>query len=991
MRKLYKFKKHLLLFTFVFCSALLHAQTAGISGTIKDANGEALVGATVQLSGSSTGTVADIDGNYILSDIPPGTQVIVYSFVGFKRIEESVTLTAGQTLQKDVVMQDDALLLETAVVVGYGTTQVKDLTGSVASVSAKDFNGGTVTTPEQLVTGKLAGVQITSNGGAPGSGSRIRIRGGTSLNASNDPLIVIDGVPVGNSTVNGSANALNLINPNDIENITVLKDASAAAIYGSRAANGVIIITTKKGAASQKLNVEFNTLNSIGQATAFVDVLTADELRDVINTQGTPAQQALLGDANTDWQDEIYRSAITSDNNISFSGGLNKLPYRLNLEYLSEQGILDRSQLGRYGASLSLTPTVMDNHLSIEANGKVYHTDNFFADQGAIGAAVTFDPTQPVTVDDPTYGGYFEWVNASNDLVGLAGKNPVGLLYQKDDVSDVNRLIGNVKFDYKFHFLPDLHGIVNLGGDLTRSAGSVTIPTEAASSFDNGGSRTQYEQNKDNKLLDAYFNYTKDLKGISSKLDLTGGYSYQNWLTKSPSFAALNFAGDTVTPAGIDFETENTLISFYGRLNYNLKERYLITATLRDDGSSRFSPDTRWGLFPSVALAWRISEESFMKESGVYLKLRLGYGVTGQQDLSYGDIYNDYPYIANYDSSTSTAQYQLGDEFYYLLRPDGYDPNIKWEETTSYNAGLDFGFADDKISGSIDLYKKITDDLLATIPVPAGTNFTNQILTNVGSLENTGVEVNLSIIALNTKDMDLEFGLNGTANKNEITKLTKVPDTSSVGILTGGIDGGIGNTIEIQSVGYPILTFYSFEQQYDESGNPIEGSYVDQNGDSVINSSDLIWGEDPTPDFYAGFNANFRYKKWTAGFSVRGEFGNYVYNNVHSTRGVFQNIPGSGYMQNLSTNYLETNFQKYQFLSDYYIEKASFIRMDYISVGYNVGKVFNDKAFLNLGVNVQNVFVVTQYSGLDPEIAGGIDKSIYPRPRIYSLNINLKI
>jgi len=970
---------------------ITYAQTANISGVVSDKTGETVIGAIVVVAGTTMGTVTDVDGSYTLN-VSPGTYQLDYSIVGYKKTSQTVTVTAGQKATVNVTLEEDVLLLEEAVVIGYGTRQIKDLTGAVSSISVKDFNMGNVVTPEQLITGKMAGVQITSNSGAPGSGSRIRIRGGTSLNASNEPLIVIDGVPIDNTSVSGAANALNLLNPNDIENITVLKDASASAIYGSRAANGVIIITTKKGVADNKLHISLNTNNSISQLTNYIDVLAADEFRTLVMENGTEKQQAALGEANTDWQKEIYRTGLATDNNLTFSGGIAQLPYRLNFEYLLDQGILDRSELSRQGISLNLLPSFLDNHLNIDANAKFYHTDNFFADQGAIGAAVTFDPTQPVTVDDDTtYGGYFQWVDASNNLINLAPKNPVGLLNQKDDESQVNRMIGNIKLDYKFHFLPDLHGVVNLGGDLTRSSGTVVIPEEAASSFNastGGGTNNHYKQSKNNRLLEAYLNYVKELKNVSSKIELTAGHSYQNWLTKTPSFPNIDYSGDTITPAGIDFETENTLLSFFGRLNYQLKEKYMVTGTLRYDGSSRFSPDNRWGLFPSVAVAWRISEENFLHDAGIYLKLRAGYGVTGQQDI----LGNDYPYIANYDSSTSTAQYQFGDAFYYLLRPDGYDPNIKWEETRSYNAGLDFGFAKDKISGSIDIYKKVTDDLLATIPVPAGTNFTNQILTNVGSMENTGVEANINAVVISTKNTWLEFGINGTANANEITKLTKVEDTTSVGIQVGGISGGIGNTIQIQSVGYPTFTYFAYQQEYDEGGNPIEGEYADQNGDNIINADDLIWGENPTPDFYMGFNGNFRYKKWTAGFSMRGEFGNYIYNNVNSTRGVFQNIPTTGtYLQNLVADYNESNFQTFQFLSDYYIEEASFLRMDYISLGYDFGKIINNRAALALTATVQNVFVITPYSGLDPEIAGGIDNTIYPRPRIYSLNLNLNL
>ncbi len=991
MRNFYKpIRRGLLLPVFLFPLALI-GQTASISGKITDAQGESLPGATVQIEGTSTGTISDIDGIYMLGGIEPGTYNIVFTYVGYKTVSESIAFTAGQKVTRDITLADDVMLLEETVIIGYGTKRVKDLTGSVTAVSAKDFTPGAITTPEQLVTGKIAGVQITSNGGMPGSGSRIRIRGGTSSSASNDPLIVIDGVPVDNGGISGAGNALNLINPDDIESITVLKDASASAIYGSRAANGVIIITTKKGVISDKLIVEFNTSNSMSAPTGFVDVLTGDEFRDLINTHGNIIQQGLLGTESTDWQDEIFRTGFSTDNNLTLAGGLKKLPYRFNLNYLNDNGILDRSQFSRYGMTLSLAPSLMDNHLMVEANGKAYHTDNIFADQGSIGSAVTFDPTKPVYMDDQTFGGFYEWTNAVGALVNLAPRNPVGLIQQRDDISNVNRFIGNIKLDYKFHFLPDLHGIINLGGDISRSNGTIVVPEEAASSFNTttgGGVNNQYEQSKNNKLLETYFNYGKELTGISSTVELTGGYSYQNWLSQSPSFASLDFDGDTITPVGIPFETENSLISFYGRLNYNLKEKYLLTATLRDDGSSRFAKDNRWGLFPSVAFAWRITEEDFLKESGVYFKLRLGYGVTGQQDVN-----NDYPYIANYDSSTSTAQYQFGDTFYYLLRPDGYDPNIKWEETTSYNVGLDFGFMDDRISGSIDIYKKVTDDLLATVPIPAGTNFTNQILTNVGSMENKGVEVNINIVAMDKKDLDLNVGLNATANKNELTDITLSEESSGPGILVGGISGGIGNTVQIHSVGYATNTFYTYEQMYDEDGNPIEGQYVDQNGDSIINADDLMWGENPTPDLFFGFNANLRYKKWTAGFSLRGEIGNYVYNNVNSTRGVYQNVAigGSTYLQNLTENYNESQFQTFQFLSDYYIEKASYVRMDYFSLGYNFGSVMNDHAQLAVSAVVQNVFVATAYSGLDPEISTGIDNSIYPRPRIFTINLNLKM
>jgi TonB-dependent starch-binding outer membrane protein SusC len=983
MKNVYLLVKSAFVLVGMSLSVAVFGQAATLSGTITDPRGETLPGVTVIVEGTGQGTISDIDGVYQLAFDAPGTYVINYTYIGYKKLSESITLASGQNMSKNVSLEEDALMLETAVVVGYGTVKSKDLTGSITNVGVKDFQTGNVTTPEQLIVGKVSGVQITSNSGMPGAGSRIRIRGGTSLNASNDPLIVIDGVPVDNNSISGAGNALSLINPDDIENITILKDASASAIYGSRAANGVIIVTTKKGFSDGKLHIDFSTTESFATVTKTVDVLTAEELAEVINANGTATQVALLGTENTDWQSELYRLGIVTDNDITFSGGIKNFPYRLNLEYMNEQGVLDRSQLTRMGTSLSINPTFLNGKLKTDANGKFFHTDNFFADQGAIGSAITFDPTKPVYDAASEFGGYYEWQNAAG-LIGLAPKNPVGLLNQRDDESNVNRFIGNLKLDLEL--LKDFHGVINGGLDISRSAGTILVPTEAASNFSRGGISNQYEQSKDNRLLDAYFNYKKEVNSIKSRFDFTGGYSYQFWTRSEPAFASLSYVGDTITPAGIPVETENSLISFYGRLNYTLNNKYLLTATLREDGSSRFSPDNRWGLFPSVAFAWLVSDEKFMSDSKMYLKLRLGYGVTGQQD-----IFNDYPYIANYDSSTSTAQYQFGNSFYYLLRPDGYDPNIKWEETSSFNAGIDFGFAGDKVSGSLDVYKKVTDDLLATIPIPAGTNFTNQILTNVGSMENTGIEANINVIAINKKDMNLELGINGTANRNEITKLTKIEDPNSPGIIVGGIDGGVGNNIQIQSVGYASNTFYAYQQVYDEDGNPIEGEYVDQNNDSIINADDLIQGENPTPDFYAGFYASFRYKRWTAGFSLRGEFGKYMYNNIASTRGVFQNIPTASYMQNLTSDYLESEFQTYQILSDYYIENASFVRMDNLSIGYDFGKVFNDNASLTVSGIVQNVFVVSPYSGLDPEIATGIDRSIYPRPRIFSISANLKL
>lgn len=965
----------------------LMAQNATLTGTVTDELSEPLIGATVFLEGTSVGTVTDLDGNYRVENITPGTYQVAISFVGYKKAVNTMSFAAGETKTLSLQLEEDATILEEAVVIGYGTTQTKDLTGSVVAVDTKDFQKGNFATPEQLVVGKVAGVQITSNSGQPGAGSRIRIRGGTSLNASNDPLIVIDGVPVDNGGIAGASNPLALINPDDIESFTVLKDASAAAIYGSRAANGVIIITTKKGVSSSKLNVNFSTNNSISQVTGYVDVLSADQFRDTVNAHGSATQIGLLGEENTEWQKEIYQIGFASDNNLSLSGGLANLPYRLGMEYNHTEGILQTSQLDRTGLTLNLSPNLVNNHLKVDVNAKYFNVQNVFANQGAIGSAVTFDPTQPVLSGSEALGGYFEWVSGNGAPNALAPRNPVGLLNQRQDESSVNRFIGNVLLDYQTHFMENLHLFLNVGGDFANSSGTVFVPENAASDTLRGGVNNVYEQTKVNRVLETYFNYKTDLRSLKSTVDLTGGYSFQYWSTESPAQPDLNVAGDTVTPPGIPFFTDNALMSFYGRLNYNIAEKYLITATLRNDGSSRFSPDTRWGLFPSVAFAWRMSEESLFSDIQAlsFLKLRLGWGITGQQD-----IFQDYPYIANYAEGTSTAQYQLGDVFYTVLRPDGYDPNIKWEETTTYNAGLDFGFRNNRWNGSIDFYHKVTEDLLSVIPIPAGTNFTNQLLTNVGAMTNTGLEVALNYVAIDNDNMLWEIGGNATFNRNEITKLNVLDDPDDPGVLVGGIAGGVGNTIQIHSIGFPTFTYFVYEQEYDESGNPIEGEYVDQNGDGVINPDDLIrFDGNPAPDMFIGLFSNFSYKKWSAGFTLRGEFGQYVYNNVNSSLGNYFNVGSTkGYLANMTSDYINTVFQVPQYLSDYYLESASYLRLDNLYVGYNFGNVIANSVGLTATLIVQNAFVVSSYSGIDPEVPGGIDNNFYPRPRTYGLNLN---
>jgi iron complex outermembrane receptor protein len=962
-----------------------------VKGRVISETGEELPGVSVVLKGTTTGTATDAFGQYSLT-VPDENGVLVFSFIGF--ITEEVAIGNRSTI--DVTLQSDIKALAEVVVVGYGTQRRQDVTGAIATISAKDFNPGQVTTPEQLIMGKVAGVQITSNSGAPGSGSTIRIRGGSSLNASNDPLVVIDGVPVDNSTIPGSPNPLSLINPNDIESFNVLKDASATAIYGSRASNGVILVTTKKGRIGDKLKVSFNTLGSISKITKTVDVLSADQFRSLVNEQGTDTQKALLGDANTDWQKAIFRDAYSVDNNLSLSGSYKSLPYRLSLGYLKQSGVLRTSELNRTSASLNLNPSFFKNTLKINVNLKGAMTQSRFGPEGAIGAAVAFDPTQPIYSADSPYGGYYESVDASG-LISLATRNPLSMLELKDDRSDVKRSIGNIQFDYKLPFLPALRANLNLGYDVSEAKGTDNQPAYAASVFVQGGSRRQYAQNRTNKLLDFYLNYTKDFTNIG-RVDLTGGYSYQRFSINTPTFPTLNEAGDVVTPPNVSTRPENVLLSFFGRLNYTFRERYVLTATVRRDGSSRFGKETRFGTFPALSLAWRINEEAFLKNSALFseLKLRVGYGITGQQDIG---VNSYYPYLPRYRYSDQASQYQLGNQFYQTLRPEGYDANIKWEETTTYNAGLDFGILDGRITGSLDYYTKETRDLLAEINIPSGANLSNRIFTNVGNIVNKGVEALVNFNVVDNERVGVSFGVNATYNQNTITNLSKVEDASSVGILTGGIAGGTGNTVQVHTVGYTPYSFYLYKQVYDESGRPLQGVYADLNGDGVISENDLYRSHSPAPKYILGFNSQLRYEKWSLGFVMRANVGNYMYNNVASNNGTRKNIAFTGYLNNMSTSVLATDFTgndpNYLF-SDYYLENASFLRMDNLNLGYNFGAMLRDKINLRVSASIQNVFVLTKYTGLDPETqfnndnrGGGIDNNFYPRPRIFSLGLTV--
>jgi len=994
MQKL-RLLRYLLLLCFMACSLITYAQTGNISGKVTDETGQPLPGATVFIKGTNQNTIAGPDGSFKLP-VTNGNVTVVIRMIGYQPIERPFTINGA--LQQDFQLSADTRGLNEVVVVGYGTQKKSDLTGSITAISSKDFNKGTVTTPEQLITGRVAGVQISSNGGAPGAGSRIRIRGGSSLNASNDPLIVVDGVPLDNAEVKGTSNPLSFINPNDIETFNILKDASATAIYGSRASNGVIIITTKKGKVGDQLRVNFSTINSLSQKEGIVPVLTADQFRQVVNEHGTAAQKALLGSANTNWQDAIYRTAFSTDNNLNLSGAIRSLPYRVSVGFTNQDGILKTSGMRRQSASISLSPHLLDDHLKIDLNVRGAITNSRFADQEAINAAVAFDPTQPIHTNN-AFGNYFEWLDPTTNNTApntLATRNPLSMLELKNDKGEVKRSLGNIAFDYKFHFLPELRANLNLGYDVSKTEGRTLVPANAGNLFNRGGMNKPYSQTRNNKLLDFYLNYAKDLKSISSRIDVTGGYSYQDFIRSEPTYADLNAKGDTINAAGVPFKTQNTLVSFFGRLNYTLLDRYLLTVTVRRDGSSRFRQ--HWGTFPSAALAWRINQEAFLKNSKTIsdLKLRVGYGVTGQQD--FGGLLTDYPYLPRYTLSDPTAQYQFGNSYYLTLRPEGYDANIKWEETKTYNAGLDFGFLNNRISGSVDYYVKKTKDLLSVIPVAAGSNLTNQLLTNVGNIETKGIEFTLNATPISTKDFSWDAGFNFTYNNIKITNLTKVQDPKAQGIPIGTISGGTGNTVEIHSVGYAPFSYYVYKQVY-KDGKPVEGQYEDLNKDGQITPDDRYRYKSPNPKFLLGFNSQFGYKSWNLGFSLRGSIGNYVYNNASSNNGAYRNFSYQNYLANMSTSINETGFAVNQYFSDYYVENASFLRMDNLSLGYNFKHLLRDKVNLRVSATVQNLFVITGYSGLDPELGNdkvgttnvgeGIDNKFYPRPRVYSLGVNL--
>lgn len=971
-------KRFLLFLMFCFSASISFAQ---IKGTIKTDDGDPLEFATI--SDATNTFSATTDSNGVFSIDAPVNTLLTISFVGY----EAIKIPASDNMH--VVLHRAGNVLNEVVAIGYGTQTKKELFGAISTVGTKDFQQGTITTPEQLIAGKVSGVSITSNGGSPGAGSTIRIRGFVSLNASQDPLIIIDGIqfPQG-MNIYGASNALSTINPNDIETFTVLKDAAATAIYGSRASNGVILITTKQGTGGKAV-FNFSTQTSVSTVAKKVSVLSADEFRKYVSVHagdsiGGVSPVSLLGSANTNWQDQIYQNAITTDDNFSVSGGIKHMPYRVSVGFLDQNGLLRTDNLKRYSASLNLTPSLLDDHLKLTVNAKGSISDTRFANNAAISSAAYFDPTQPVKDPNSPYGGYYEWASVdgtgATTLNKLAPRNPVALLNMYHNTSTVYRSFGNVQADYKFHFLPELHANLNLGYDASSGNGNIDVPASAAQNFLDGGQKNTYKGTINNEQAEFYLNYNKTLASIKSNINATAGYGLYYYSATNYSYPSFRANGDSIPGTTPKFPIDkpvNALESYYARLIYTFDTKYILAASIRTDGSSRFTD--RWGTFPSIAFTWRANKENFLKDSKTIsdLKLRLSYGVTGNQDGI-----GNYNSLHVYNLGDNSSLTRFGNNYYNMATPAAFDPSITWETTATTNIGLDWGFFDNRLSFTADAYYKKTRNLLSATPLPAGSNFTSVFVTNVGNLTNKGIEFQVNATPVRTTNFSWTLNFNVAYNDIKITNLTKTQDSTYQGNLNG--------LYQINSVGYNPNAFYVYHQVYDKAGKPIEGVYADLNHDGIINSSDLYRYKSPYAKVIMGFSTFINYKQWGLSTVLRANIGNYMYNGIATGASQANMFNPLGYLANTTTEILKSDFVNGQQYSDYYVQNASFLKMDNLSLSYNVGKILHQKAGLRLNATVQNVFTITKYSGVDPEIYGGIDNIIYPRPRIYSLGANIQ-
>ncbi|MBR5100499.1 MAG: TonB-dependent receptor [Bacteroidales bacterium] len=963
-------------------------------GVVEDKFGPVIGAAVIQV-GTSNGVQTDLDGQWTLT-VPSASTLLEISFLGLK----TVTVEAGQA--GHIVMEDDHEFLDEVVVIGYGTVKKSDLTGSVSTVRADEINKGVITTPADLLRGKSAGVVVTAGSGMPGSGATIRIRGGSSINASNDPLIVIDGLPVSNDGISGMSDPLSSINPEDIESFTVLKDASATAIYGSRASNGVIVITTKKGSktAGSIPHVALDFTGSVNTIAKYNDLLDKEGIINMIRSfyGENSAAEANLGIYeggkqvlyDTDWQREIYQMAPTYDGNVSVTGKIGTfLPYRVSGGYTQQVGTLKGSQMDRATASLNLSPSFLENHLTVNLNGKGTYAFNQYANQSAIGAANHYDPTKPVknSVGGYNLNGYTTWFDQSGNINTMATMNPVALLDAKDDTANAYRFIGNAQFDYKVHGFEALRFNLNLGLDWAKSVGVTELAKGSEASYHNtnqsgGGSHTDYDYARRNTTLEFYGDYNETFG--RHNIDLMAGYSWQHFYSESNSntFRISDKAklGESIGKG------ELYLISFFGRANYTFADKYLITATMRADGTSRFQ-NHKWGFFPSVALGWNVMKEDFMPTDGALstLKLRLSWGETGQQEV--GGYYDTF---AQFLTNQLGSYYFFNDRLITPISALGYSADLRWETTTTYNVGLDFGMWNDRLTANLDLYKRDTRDILNYIPVPALSNLTNYLNTNIGDMTNLGVELGLNGILIEKKDMSWTAGFNVAYNYNEITRLTASEDNAT-GVETGGVSGGTGNNVQMHQVGHPMRAFYVYQQVYDELGRPISGVYVDRNNDGVINADDKYFYHKPDADFTFGFNTNFSWKNWTAALSGHASLGNWVYNNVASDTEMLADLWTNSFVSNRLASAWNSYFSQAQYTSDYYITNASFLKLDNFTLGYTFPKLFkmggDNYASLNIFGTVQNICTLTKYQGMDPEVYGGIDGTLYPRPRTFVLGL----
>lgn len=995
------------------------AQKITVTGHVTDEQGEDLIGATIMEKGTSNGVSADIEGNFTIN--VPANATLVVSYVGYDPMEVAVN---GQK-HLNIVMKTNAQMLQETVVIGYGSVKKSDATGSVAVINPGEIEEGISTSAQDLLTGASPGVVVTSGGGSPEGGATIRIRGGSSLSASNDPLIVLDGVPLSNDGVQGMANPLAMISPDNIESMTVLKDASATAIYGSRASNGVIIITTKKGKKGRP-QVNFSANVSVNTARRTWDVLDASQFTALIKDYWgeDSSAAAALGTSDTDWQKEVLRTSVSHDYSLSVGGTAGFLPYRVSGTFTESNGILKDSQMKRVTAGFNLTPEFFDGKLKVSANVKGYYVRNTFSNEGAVGAAVAFNPTVPVmsniasgNSDFPYfYNGYTSVTTDSYNSWNINGTvNPLAVIKDRENVSNVYRSNGNLQLDYAFHFLPELRANLNLGYDVSKSNEYNLLQQNSPTSWNENiknGAGTRYEvyELRRNTLLDFYLNYKKEFDKIYSTLDVMAGYSWQRFdahgnnngtiFTSKGFFGPATTAGVlTINPDTADpgshispdyyWSTGNLmLVSFFGRLNYSFKDTYLLTFTLRDDGTSRFSKDNRWGLFPALALAWKINNMSFM-ESATNMnefKLRLGWGVTGQQSVG-----GYFPYMPVYVSTTQGSYYPNMINGQYVnadgqlisntLYPGVYNPDLKWEETTTWNVGLDMGWWNNRLTVALDWYLRNSKDLLSFVTVAPGAATSNMMDQNIGTLRNIGVEATIGAKPVMTDDFTWNTSLNVAWNSNEITKLNNTADPNSY-IATGGISGGIGNNVQAHKVGYPAYTFHLYEQVYDQNGQPIEGCYVDQNGDGTIDDNDRVFRHSRDPKVTMSWNNTFSWKNWDFGFQLRASIGNYVYNDVASTHSTLSDTYNTSGIHNLVDTdfYFKGGQTTNTYYSDYWLQNAGFVRCDNITLGYTFNNLFSDKLRLRLYGAVQNPFVITKYKGLDPEVFGGIDNNVYPRP-----------